>query len=152
MKKQLVTEIVCFMFSLLFLYTGISKIIDHDSFTRQIRYSPLLNTLDIGDFWVEKTVWMLSIIEISIALLLMVNVRRKFALSLGTGMMIMFTLYIGYIVTIAPFIPCSCGGVLESLSWSQHLYFNMSFIVMGIVAILLSSTKSSSKLIDTQRR
>jgi len=145
MNKTLVIEIVCFMFSLLFLYTGISKMIDHDAFTQQIRNSPLLNTLGIADYWIRQMVWLLSIIEIVIALLLLTNVKRHLALYAGTGMMIIFTFYIGYILTIAPFIPCSCGGVLESLSWSQHLYFNLSFIAIGIVGIISNPTRISSK-------
>ncbi len=142
MKNPWIAEIVCFLFSLLFLYTGISKIIDHQAFTQQIQYSPLLNSIHIPVYWVNHIVWILSAIEIAIASMLLLNTNKTLALYVGTTMMLVFTAYIGYILTIAPFVPCSCGGVLETLTWSQHLYFNISFIIIGIVGIISSSGKT----------
>ena len=52
--------------------------------------------------------------------------------------MVMFTAYIYLILNYSDFIPCSCGGVLEDLSWTQHLIFNIVFIFLAGVAIFFS--------------
>lgn len=33
-------------------------------------------------------------------------------------------------------IPCSCGGILESLGWREHLYFNLAFIALAVLALI----------------
>lgn len=53
--------------------------------------------------------------------------------------MTMFTAYIISILNFASYVPCSCGGVLEKLSWSEHLIFNAVFIVFGLAGIVLQA-------------
>jgi len=38
---------------------------------------------------------------------------------------------------VAPEMPCSCGGVIELLSWNQHVVFNGVFILIDLAAIIL---------------
>ena len=51
--------------------------------------------------------------------------------------MTIFTLYIGYMVAFVPKLPCSCGGIIQKMSWNQHLIFNVGFILLGVYAIWL---------------
>ncbi len=51
--------------------------------------------------------------------------------------MVMFTAYIVLITRFSDYVPCSCGGVLEKLSWDQHLVFNIGFVVLGFMAIVI---------------
>lgn len=53
-------------------------------------------------------------------------------------LMIMFTTYIILILNFTDFIPCSCGGVLETLGWKEHLIFNLVFILISLFAIYLN--------------
>jgi hypothetical protein len=53
--------------------------------------------------------------------------------------MIAFIIYIIAIILTNDQLPCSCGGVLEELSWSQHIVFNSIFILLGITAIIIES-------------
>lgn len=53
--------------------------------------------------------------------------------------MFLFTVYIFMILNFTSFIPCSCGGVLEKLGWTEHLIFNAVFVIMGLIAISLKS-------------
>src|SRR5690606_19412237 len=62
------------------------------------------------------------------------------------GLMVMFTTYIIIILNFTSFIPCSCGGVLEKLGWTEHLIFNIAFIVLSGVAILILSHNTNIKL------
>ncbi|MEJ0031509.1 MAG: MauE/DoxX family redox-associated membrane protein [Bacteroidota bacterium] len=45
--------------------------------------------------------------------------------------MVMFTAYIVVITRFSEYTPCSCGGVLEKMSWDQHLVFNIGFCGVG---------------------
>src|SRR5690606_38132713 len=78
-------------------------------------------------------------VEILLAGLLIIPRYRLFALMGCFGLMVMFTAYIIIILNFSDYIPCSCGGVLENLSWTQHLIFNIVFIGLAAVAILLAS-------------
>ena len=47
-----------------------------------------------------------------------------------------FTVYIYLILNYSDFVPCSCGGILEKLGWTEHLIFNGICVIMGVVAII----------------
>ncbi|WP_407635810.1 MauE/DoxX family redox-associated membrane protein [Solitalea canadensis] len=49
-------------------------------------------------------------------------------------------------INFSYYIPCSCGGLLSSLSWNEHIAFNIFFIVLIILALYLRE-KTPSKLI-----
>jgi hypothetical protein len=129
--KKVVTEIISLLFILLFAYAAISKFLDFENFQVQIGQSPLLSAF-AGI--VSPAV---IIIELIISLLLAIHKRRILGLYLSVALMTMFTAYIFIILNFSSFIPCSCGGILEKLGWTEHLIFNGSFIVLGIVAILM---------------
>jgi hypothetical protein len=50
--------------------------------------------------------------------------------------MLLFTGYVYTILQFADHIPCSCGGLISALSWSQHLLFNTVITILTLVAIL----------------
>src|SRR5690606_14703009 len=59
--------------------------------------------------------------------------------------MVMFTAYIFIILNFSDFVPCSCGGVLEKMSWTQHLIFNVVFIILAGVAVFFSLQEKPKK-------
>src|SRR5690606_28338776 len=65
---------------------------------------------------------------------------RYFSLFASYLLIVMFTAYILIILNFSDFIPCSCGGVLEKLSWTQHLLFNIAFIALSCIAIFCIPT------------
>jgi hypothetical protein len=48
----------------------------------------------------------------------------------------MFTTYIIIITRFSPYVPCSCGGVLQKLGWTEHLVFNIVFVVLAATGII----------------
>jgi len=38
-------------------------------------------------------------------------------------------------------LPCSCGGVIQQLSWTQHIVFNLIFIAAGGIGIWMARKK-----------
>jgi hypothetical protein len=130
---QFLVELIASLFILLFLYTGLSKLKEHTEFQMVLSKSPLLATSSI------VLSWLLPIIEIATSALLFFPATRKYGLVTSMMLMVVFTLYISYMFLFTSNLPCSCGGVLKQLSWSQHLVFNIFFLLLSFFALWLSS-------------
>src|SRR5690606_33389909 len=73
--------------------------------------------------------------ELIIAAMMGFRLSKVLGLYLFYAMMVLFTLYIGFVLTYSPFVPCSCGGVLEAMDWNTHLMFNMVFILLALIVL-----------------
>lgn len=133
LTEQFLIELTASLFILLFLYTGLSKLKEHEEFQIVLSKSPLLATSAIA------LSWLLPIIEIITSALLFFPRTRKYGLAASMLLMALFTLYISYMLLFAPSLPCSCGGVLKQMNWSQHLVFNIFFLLLCILAYWLSN-------------
>lgn len=126
------------LFILLFVYAATSKVFDLSSFNAQLAQSPLLTGFTS---WI---IWLIPSFEILIAVLLAVDRFRLAGLYAFFTMMVMFTAYIIAILNFSEFIPCSCGGVLQHLSWKAHLLVNTGFILLAATAIIFSDPAKNS--------
>ena len=131
--KKYTVEIISYLFLILFTYAAFSKLATYETFLVQLGQSPLLS---VFAGWVS---WIIPALEIIIAILLMINRTRFFALAASFTLMGMFTAYIYIILNYSDFVPCSCGGILEKMSWKEHLYFNLAFCFLAFVAIVFST-------------
>jgi len=138
--KKVAIDIVCFAYFLLFLYVAFSKLLDYEKSELQMSKSPIIT----GFAFI--LVWLVPTIEIIIAVLLMIKKTVMLALYAALTLMSLFTAYIIAILNFSDTIPCSCGGVLERLSWNEHLIFNLAFMALAILAILLQ-TKNVEKAV-----
>src|SRR5688572_25545563 len=132
--KFIFTEIISATFIFIFVYTAVSKIISHDSFAYVLRRSPLL-----GEFS-NFVSWVIPAMEIMISLLFIIPKFRRTGLSLSASLMSLFTLYIGYMLLFTPELPCSCGGVMNSLGWQEHLVFNICLTGLAFIGWRFSKT------------
>ena len=125
-------EFSCMLFILLFSYASVSKLLDFETFETQLGQSPLLSayagTVSVG----------IIVIELLASSLLIFQKTRLIGLYLSFFLMMIFTTYIIVILNFSPYIPCSCGGVLQELSWQNHLFFNGAFIILIITSLLLN--------------
>jgi uncharacterized membrane protein YphA (DoxX/SURF4 family) len=142
MKKSTVIEIIIFLFVVLFLYTGISKIMEYSVFKDQIATSSLLAPI------AKPIAWSLPWIEFLATALLVIPRWRLKGLFTSLILMLLFTFYIIAILAFNKNIPCSCGGVLEELSWGQHIIFNSVFIGLAITGILLEKRMKKANQIN----
>ncbi|TRZ46465.1 hypothetical protein DMZ48_02185 [Robertkochia solimangrovi] len=129
--RNLIFEVSCMIFILLFAYAAVSKLLEFDKFRIQLTQSPVLTSL------ADILVWVIPILEILIALALFTTHYRLIAMYLSFSLMLMFTAYILIILNLSPYIPCSCGGILEKLNWKAHLVFNMILLMISILSILI---------------
>ena len=138
MKKKIAIEIICFLFILLFTYAAVMKLMDVQKFTVQIGQSPLLTN------FAGVVAWGIPITELLIAGMLAITRLRLWGLYASFGLMTMFTAYIIAILQFSEHIPCSCGGVLESMGWTEHLIFNIGFVLLGLGGVILHSKGQES--------
>ncbi|MFD2871999.1 MauE/DoxX family redox-associated membrane protein [Mucilaginibacter ximonensis] len=124
-------DVIAFLFIFLFVYAAISKLIDFQQFEVQLDKSPVLTGLS------RPVKWLVPGVELLISMLLVFSKRRLLGFYAAFSMMVMFTAYIIIILNFSSYIPCSCGGILESMNWHQHLWFNLCFVGLGVLSILI---------------
>ena len=138
MKRQTI-EVISFLFILLFTYAAIAKLMELEKFRIQIGQSPLLT--DIA----RPVAVIVPVTEILISFLLAIPKLRFIGLLMALNLMVMFTTYVFIIMNFSEYIPCSCGGVLQSLGWQGHLILNLVFVVLGIIGVLVYSNGAARK-------
>lgn len=112
----------CLM-AILFVYTAVSKVYDWSN-TRNALYNQGLPT------WItESALYGLPLAEVLIAVALLIPGLRRAGFIGSTGLMLGFTGYVAWIwLGFTERIPCSCGGILRTLGWGEHLAFNLIFL------------------------
>jgi uncharacterized membrane protein YphA (DoxX/SURF4 family) len=138
------SEFICLLYILLFVYAAVSKLLDFENFQVQLGQSPLLSAF-AG--WAS---WGIPITEILIAIALLFPRYRLVGLFAAFSLMVLFTTYIIIILNFSPFVPCSCGGILEKMSWTQHLVFNIVFVFLALISILSIAPKKVTE--NTKKR
>jgi hypothetical protein len=133
MKKGSIVEIISYLFIFLFLYTGISKLIDIKHFVSQIKQSPLIEP------WSTWIAIIIPSVEIFISIMLLFPRWRIAGLYGCLALMVMFATYIIAILQFGNQVPCSCGGIISRMSWQTHRIFNIVFVFLAIIAIILES-------------
>lgn len=133
MKAKDTILLVCyFLFTSMFIYAAVSKLMNYEIFVIQMDRQPFPDRLT------PLLVWGIPSAEVFAAIMMMTISLRKIGLFFSTALMICFTVYIILIkLNYYGIIPCSCGGVIASFTWTQHLIFNLFFIAIGIVGIYL---------------
>ena len=88
-------------------------------------------------------VWGIAGLEIATSVALMFEKTKRIGFYSSLILMSLFTIYISAILLhVFPKIPCSCGGVLRQLGWSQHLLFNLFFVALSVLGLMLSKKQS----------
>jgi uncharacterized membrane protein YphA (DoxX/SURF4 family) len=144
MTRRIIVEIISLLFILLFVYAAANKLMDIEKFRIQLGQSPLLTPF-AG--WV---VFAVPVLEIIISFGLALHRFRLLALYASFALMVVFTTYIIAILNFTAYIPCSCGGVLEKLGWTEHLIFNGLFILFALLGILCQTQLRSDDEYDSK--
>lgn len=132
MKQNIFIEIFCFLLILLFVYAGISKFIDYKDFISDLNNQPFPNS------WTLILSWLLPSSEIIIAISLFFNSTLTKGLLASILLMGAFTIYTALVLLrVFPYVPCSCGGVIDKLSWEEHFIFNLFFLFISIAALVM---------------
>lgn len=131
MKRTTIVETIIFLYAVLFLYTGITKLTEYEIFRENVAESPILAPI------ATPIAWGLPWMEFAITMMILIPRWRLKGLYATLILMVAFTAYIICILLFDKNLPCSCGGIIEQLSWTQHLVFNIAFILLAILGIAL---------------
>lgn len=115
----------------LFTYAAFAKVNEYKMFEIQIGQSPILEPFA----WF--LVWLVPGLEIFLAILLCFDRCRMNGMYASVALMSLFTFYILAATKLTPYVPCSCGGILESMGWTEHLIFNILVTLIGASAIVI---------------
>jgi uncharacterized membrane protein YphA (DoxX/SURF4 family) len=139
MRHRILLEIIYFLFILLFAYAALIKLLDVAKFQSQIGQSTILTHharfLSIA----------VPVVELLIVVSLAIPRVRIVGLYLSMITMTVFSGYVFYILNFDPNIPCSCGGILDSMGWTEHLIFNVAFLALSVTGIVLESKINQNK-------
>lgn len=116
--SKLFTKIVSTFFIFLFVYTAIAKLQQPEAFLTTL--SQMLGLT----FFANVLTYVIPITELMIAALLLFPSRQSDGLLLTSILMLLFFAFIGLLLLNQSKLPCSCGGILEAISWKGHLLFN----------------------------
>jgi hypothetical protein len=103
----------------LFTYTAISKTIDYILFYQQLSNIPAMRP------FAGFVVVFIPLIEITTAILLLFPKTEIIGWWLSAILFSVFIIYILAMMILVPKLPCSCGGIIEGLSWTNHLIINI---------------------------
>lgn len=145
MKRPEILSLIAFALILLFCYTAITKLMNIEEFRRQLANQEL-------PAWSNSSLlWLIPASELLLSLLLSLPATRRIGFFGSAVLMTLFTGYMGLIVFgYFDRVPCSCGGVLRSMSFGTHLVFNLFFLVLSITGIFMFHSKNKHAV--TQNR
>jgi hypothetical protein len=119
----------------LFVYTATSKLFRLEIFQIQLGKFPWIKNM------APVIAWAVPAVELAAAGLLLTRRARRIGLYISLTLMVLFTLYLAFMLGTEKHLPCSCGGVISSMSWKQHLVFNLFFSVVPIIGLVYSPPK-----------
>lgn len=139
MKQGFIISTIYFLLVLLFTYTGFSKLYNHTFFQGQLSTFPLLKNIS------GVLSWVLPFLELLIAGFLIIPNLRLYGFYCSVALLLLFTVYLTIMIMSGINLPCSCGGVIEYLSWRQHVFFNLFFIAISIAGVYFQKQFYKSK-------
>lgn len=130
-----IVKIIGLLFIVLFVYTATSKLINLGQFQLRLERMPYIAPYAT---WIAIVV---PILELLVAGLFLFEKYILTALYASMLLMILFTTYIVIVLGFSDTIPCSCGGIISSMGWKEHIIFNCTFIVLALIGILVINKK-----------
>ena len=128
-NKEIIQKTLEYLLIILFIYASLNKISDMGKFQYELGKSPLI------PFGYNKIfAYLIICIELSIAALISYKKTRKIGFLFSFSLMFFFTIYIYYLLNFSYYIPCSCGGILDNLTWEWHIIFNATFTIIAFIS------------------
>lgn len=134
-------EIIVILIAVLWLYAGVSKLINFTHFRDAMKKQPFGGVVQAILFYG------LPPAEICTGLLLLTEKTILAGLYVSAVLFTAFTIYILLILLkFFGHVPCSCGGLIEQMGWGFHFWFNIVFLLLTCIAtIITNKRKEDSK-------
>lgn len=136
MKRETIIDILATLLVAMFLYASFSKYFDWKEFHLSMRRQ------HFAPFITSALITLLPPVEILTAALLLSEKTKYAGFWLASLLMLAFTVYIALVLFGAfPKRPCSCGGIIKSFGWRQHLLFNLTFLLFALAGLLMEQRR-----------
>lgn len=133
-SKEWIILSICLLCTFLFLFSAYEKLIEHERFLNGLVKVKYIGTV------AEYVSWSVPILEILVSILLIIPQTQKWGLLGFIVLMGIFTVYILSMWLWAEHLPCHCNLIIDNLSWGEHIWFNIFFIVLGSFALKLKKS------------
>ncbi|WP_169305722.1 MauE/DoxX family redox-associated membrane protein [Sphingobacterium alkalisoli] len=142
-RKNILT-LAQYSFILLWGYAATIKLWNWDQSQREMHLQPFPG-------WMADILFaLIPLLELGIVYLLINRKTVERGIQLSVLLLSAFTLYLVLAVGSAfGKIPCACGGILSNMGHLEHIAFNLLFIAVGIITLVLAH---SSRLRDDVSR
>lgn len=151
-KKSIILKAIRFALVALWVPVAVDKLWNLSGFHGTLLRQPL------PDGWADILFWLLPLLELLAAVLIAwpqktsgrgvrtddacqtkfrtVHHPLRLGLALSTLLMLAFTLFILFgVLGWYDKRPCGCGSVISGLTWEQHLWFNLVFLILSAVGL-----------------
>lgn len=130
MKKQTYIQIIAVILLLLWIPVSLDKMVNFETFKAGILRQPFSDQLGY------ILIYTLPFLEVLIVVLIVFHKRVGFGLS--SLLMAAFTSYIGLaLLGTWDKLPCGCGSVISGMTWQQHFWFNLFFLIISVIGLIL---------------
>lgn len=135
-EKSMKINLLILVLLALWIPVSIDKIINFEVFKSGILRQPFSD--DLG----RALVYVLPVLEFVTVALLLRPAWQKRGFALSALLMLAFTAYIGIALAGAwEHLPCGCGSVIGQLTWKQHFFFNLFFLLVSGYGFYLMNLK-----------
>jgi len=131
MKNKWIIEIISAALVLLLVYAASGKFMDYPLFVAQLLTHPYLKP------FAGFLAWSVPAVELLISVLVIIPRTRLAGLYSAAALLFTFTVYLVLMLLTDKNLPCSCSGIISSLSWGEHIVFNILFIILAIIGTWL---------------
>ncbi|WP_336094026.1 MauE/DoxX family redox-associated membrane protein [Leeuwenhoekiella sp. CH_XMU1409-2] len=138
--KQIISQGVISFLILLWIYAATVKLLEFEQFKVQLSQVSFLKPI------AGLLVYIIPLVEYILAALLLVWQTRRLGLIGSAVLMSVFTVYIVGMISLSPQLPCSCGGIINNLTWQQHLLFNIGITALAITGVYCHSSTNPPHL------
>lgn len=130
--KENTVEVIALFFISLFTYAAVTQLSYFENFEIQLKQFPFISAFAT---WLA---WFLPAVLILISLLFFFTRLRSLALLMAFILMLMFSIYFIVVLGTGIPLPCSCRGVIASLSWEEHLFFTIGSTSLALLGLALT--------------
>lgn len=162
---QYILNTITAILLLLWIPVLVHQLVNFDAFRAGLLRQPFSDTLG------HVLAYALPVLELLVVLSLVANRSKKLVIStkneetsqgsrearseffilnpylLSTILLTAFTVYI--ITALAGMwskLPCGCGSVIKDMTWQQHLWFNLFFLMISLSGLILNDRNSTDHL------
>jgi putative oxidoreductase len=137
-KAERFLKISASIIALLWFYAAVSKLMNFEHFKEAIQKQPLWPAMK------AVVTYGLLPFEILLGIMLITEKRVMRGLYLSAASFLLFFGYTALILSkVFGGVPCACGGLIERMGWTFHLWFNLGFFALTLITIIIHKKERS---------